>query len=112
MSEATITEGALRDIIDRIVSVADPDRIILFGSATRGEMDENSDVDLLVVKGGDYDHYGLLRGIYRKLRGVDQAVDVVLVTLDQVEKYRDTHCLIIKPALEDGREVYSAIPAR
>jgi len=33
---------------------------------------------------------------------------VVLVTPEQVEKYRDTHCLVIKPALREGREVYRA----
>lgn len=113
MPQRALTEDTLQDIVDRIVEVADPDRIILFGSAARGEMDENSDVDLLVVKGGDYDYYLLLRAIYRGLRGADEAVDVVLVTPEQVERYRDNHYLIIAPALRDGKEVYRAseIPA-
>ena len=106
MSQKTITDHSLQEIIDRIVEVADPERIILFGSAARGDMDGNSDVDLLVVKGGKYDYYSLLWDIYRKLRGVDQAVDVILATPEQVEKYKNTHCLIIKPALKDGKEVY------
>lgn len=108
MEQVTITENSLQEIVDRIVEVAAPERIILFGSAARGEMDENSDVDLLVVKGGNYGHYRMLRSIYRNLRGVDQAVDVVLVTPEQVERYKDSHYLIIKPALDDGREVYHA----
>ena len=108
MAQVTVTEDSLREIVDRIVDVAAPERIILFGSAARGEMDENSDVDLLVVKGGDYDYYPLLWDIYRNLRGVDQAVDVVLVTPEQVERYKDSHYLIIKPALDDGREIYHA----
>ena len=108
MSRETITEDALQEIIHRIVDVADPDRIILFGSAARGEMDENSDVDLLVVKGGDYDYYNLLWDIYRNLRRVDQAVDVILVTPEQVERYKDNYYLIIAPALREGREVYHA----
>jgi len=40
--------------------------------------------------------------------GVGQAVDVIVVTPEEVEKYRDTHCLVIKPALQQGREVYYA----
>jgi uncharacterized protein len=40
--------------------------------------------------------------------GVGQAVDVIVVTPEEVEKYRDTHCLVIKPALQEGREVYHA----
>jgi predicted nucleotidyltransferase len=108
MAQVTVTEDSLQEIIHRIVEVAAPERIILFGSAARGEMDENSDVDLLVVKGGNYEHYRLMGNIYKGLRGVDYAVDVILVTPEQIEKYRNTHCLIIKPALDDGREVYHA----
>ncbi|MGC8787169.1 MAG: nucleotidyltransferase domain-containing protein [Anaerolineae bacterium] len=42
----------LDEIIQRIVAVAAPEKIILFGSAARDEMGPNSDVDLLVVKSG------------------------------------------------------------
>jgi len=37
----------LTEIVRCIVEVAQPDRIILFGSAARGEMGPNSDLDLL-----------------------------------------------------------------
>jgi predicted nucleotidyltransferase len=40
----------LNEIIRRIVEVAQPEKIILFGSAARGEMSPNSDLDLLVIK--------------------------------------------------------------
>ena len=46
-----LEQGILEDIIRRIVEVADPEKIILFGSAARGEMGRNSDVDLLIIKG-------------------------------------------------------------
>jgi len=39
-------------VIRRIVEIAQPEKIILFGSAARGEMGPHSDVDLLVVKSG------------------------------------------------------------
>jgi predicted nucleotidyltransferase len=37
------------EMVRRIVETAHPLRIILFGSAARGEMDENSDLDVLVI---------------------------------------------------------------
>ena len=40
----------LDDVVRRIVAVARPERIILFGSAARGQMAPHGDVDLLVVK--------------------------------------------------------------
>ncbi len=44
------SEQALGEIIRRIVDVAQPDKIILSGSAVHGTMGPNSDVDLLVIK--------------------------------------------------------------
>ena len=49
-----LSEATLQDIIRRIVDIAQLERIILFGSAARGEMGPHSEVDVLVVKGGDY----------------------------------------------------------
>jgi predicted nucleotidyltransferase len=105
---ARISQEVLDKIIQRIVEVAQPERILLFGSAARGEMGPHSDVDLLVVKNGEFDQSRLMGDIYLNLHGVGQAVDVILVTPEQVERYRHTHCLIIAPALQEGREIYHA----
>lgn len=107
-----IPPETLREIIRRIVAVANPERIILFGSAARTQMNRNSDVDLLVVKPEPFDYARIVGDIYVKLHGVGQAVDVVLVTPEQAERYRNTHCLVIAPALREGIEVYHAtLPA-
>jgi uncharacterized protein len=103
-----VNEEKLQEIIRRIVEVAQPERIILFGSAARGEMGPNSDVDLLVIKRGEF-HQGHLTGeIYMNLHGVGQAVDIILITPEQVEKYGNTHYLVIAPALREGKEIYHA----
>src|SRR5262249_6004575 len=94
--------------VQRVVAVAQPERIILFGSAAREEMGPNSDVDLLVVKSGEFDQGRVLGDIYVSLHGVGQAVDMVLVTPEQVERYRNTHCLVIAPALREGKKIYRA----
>lgn len=98
----------LNDIIDRIVDVADPERIILFGSAARDEMGPHSDLDLLVVKSGDF-HQGRLTGdIYMNLIGAGQAVDVIIVTPEEIERYRNSPPTIIAPAMREGRVIYDA----
>ena len=106
MSQKTLAEETLQEIIHRVVEVAQPDRIILFRSAARGEMDSNSDVDLLVIKSGSFDYGSIIGDIYMNLHSVGQAVDVILATPEQAEQYRDTHCLVIAPALREGMEVY------
>ncbi len=102
----SLNRKVLKEIIRRIVEIARPERIILFGSAARGNMGPNSDVDLLVVKGGKFNQRGLAGDIYLTLHGVGQAVDVIVVTPEQVEQHRNTHWMVIAPALRDGREVY------
>jgi uncharacterized protein len=103
---AAVPQEVLEKIIQRIVEVAQPEKSILFGSAACGAMERHSDVDLLVVKSGEFDQSRLVGDIYMHLHGVGQAVDVLVVTPEQVEQYRNTHCLIIAPALGEGKEVY------
>ena len=84
------------------------EKIILFGSAARGELGPNSDIDLLVVK-DEEDTRGLEARIHRELRGVRVAVDAVVVSPMHVERYKDSHALIANPALRDGTVVYEAV---
>jgi len=104
--EAISDNQALAEVVRRIVEVAEPDRIILFGSAARGEMGPHSDLDLLVIKAGPIHRGRLTERIYMRLLGVGQAVDVVVVTPEDVERYRDAHCLVIEPALREGKVIY------
>jgi hypothetical protein len=46
--------------------------------------------------------------IYLSLIGVGRAVDVVVVTPEDVDRYRDARALVIAPALREGRVVYAA----
>ena len=105
---AKVSQEVLAKIVQRIVEVAQPERIILFGSAAREDMGPHSDIDLLVVKSGEFDSSRLVGDIYMHLHGVGQAVDVIVMTPEQVERYRHTHCLIIAPALQQGKEIYRA----
>ena len=43
-------EKEIKDITDQIVAKYDPEKIILFGSAARGNFTPDSDLDLLIIK--------------------------------------------------------------
>jgi uncharacterized protein len=98
----------LAEIVQRIVETAAPEKIVLFGSAAHGTMGPHSDVDLLVIKAGRFHRRRLTAAIYRRLHGVAAAVDVIVVTPEEVERYRDTPFLVIDPALREGKVVYGA----
>lgn len=68
-------------------------------------MGPSSDLDLLVIKGGKFDRRRLTTTIYRQLGDAEVAVDVILVTPEEVERYRNTHCLVICPAFSEGKVV-------
>ena len=102
-----IEQATLNDIVKRIVDVADPERIILFGSAARGDSGRNSDVDLLIIKDGE-DALTLMSRTYGVMQGVGVAVDALVVSPEDVERFKNSHSLIIKPALQDGVVIYES----
>lgn len=108
MAEGQIlSETILQEIVRRVVEVAAPEKIILFGSAARGEMGPDSDVDLLVVKSTAY-RRKLAQTIYKNLLGLTQPVDVVVVTPADLERYASSPALVFESALREGRIVYAS----
>jgi hypothetical protein len=69
-------------------------------------MGPDSDVDLLVIKPGRFRRGRVTDAIYRSLRGAGAPVDVVLVSVDEVDRYGNEPCIVIAPALREGRVVY------
>jgi len=82
----------LRRIVGVIVEVLDPDRIILFGSRARGDYDEDSDYDILVLKDGvrPHERKKLQRMVRNALMeaGVYSFRDIDVVVQDS-ERFRD-----------------------
>ncbi len=106
-SDGIVDQAVLDDVIRRVVEVAQPEKIILFGSAARGRMGPHSDLDLLVIRGG-VDALDLMGDIYLNLRGVGTAVDAIVASPDDLERYRDSYGMVIREALQEGRVVYEA----
>jgi len=103
-----IGEGVLSRLVARIVETVQPRRIILFGSAARGQMGAHSDVDLLVVMPDGIHRRRTAQAIYLCLSGTGIAKDIVVVTEADVRMYGDNPSLVLFPALREGREVYRA----
>ena len=57
-------------VIQRVVDVAHPERITLYGSAAQGRMSRNSDVDLLIIKDGS-NPISLMASIYDGCMGLE-----------------------------------------
>ncbi len=96
------------DLVRRIVEIVSPLRIILFGSAARGEMGPHSDLDVLVVMPNGIHRRKTAQDIYRRMWGFRFPKDIVVVTESDVVQYGSNPYMIIKNALEEGREIYLA----
>ena len=108
MPKKTVHKKVLNRIIQQVIDVAHPESIILFGSAARGEMGLHSDVDILVIKKGVYNSREVAANIYLSLYGTNQSVDVIVVSPEQVEKYKNSPYMVIGPALREGVVIYNA----
>jgi predicted nucleotidyltransferase len=98
----------LAEAVRRAVEVARPIRIILFGSAARGTMGPDSDFDLLVVVPGPVHQRRMAQRIHAAFVGLGAPVDVIVVTPEDIERFRNRVGPVVMPALAEGREVYAA----
>lgn len=101
-------ENIVKQAIKRILEVVQPKKIILFGSAARGKIHTNSDIDLLIVIPSGMHRRNTAQKIYRNLIGLGYAADIVVVTEDDIEQFKDNLGMIIQPALKEGKLLYAA----
>jgi predicted nucleotidyltransferase len=91
-------------IVGTVLSYSDPDRIILFGSRSRSDHDERSDIDLAM---DGVSHVGLIRGYLedevRTLRTFD-VVDLNAVPPSVRESIRKEGVVLYEKVEESSRE--------
>ena len=104
----TLTPEIIEEIVTRVTTAVHPLRVVLFGSAARGEMGPRSDVDLLIVMPDGIRRRDASHKAYLALSGLGVAKDIIVVTESDVKQFGKNPSLVIKPALEEGREVYHA----
>ncbi|NLJ24643.1 MAG: nucleotidyltransferase domain-containing protein [Firmicutes bacterium] len=101
-----ISEEQIREIVERIVVGVDPDRVILFGSYAYGEPDEDSDLDLLVIKETSIPRYKRGREVRKHLRGMKIPIDIVVYTEDEIQEFYGVKTSFIAQITEEGRVLY------
>jgi predicted nucleotidyltransferase len=103
--EAVLAE-IVPDMTRRIVEAVHPVRVILFGSAARGQMGPDSDLDVLVVIPDEADPNQASKAIYRSLRGLGFATDALVIGESDLSLHGEDPWLVYRNALAEGRELY------
>jgi transcriptional regulator with XRE-family HTH domain len=107
MGVAKMGRKLLETIVRHILTVTEAEKIILFGSAVRGEMGPDSDLDILVVTACDH-RRDTARQIRRALFGIAVPIDIIVAKPQDLERYGDSIGLIYRPALREGTVLYAA----
>ena len=103
-----VDETVLDEVVRRVLTVARPERIILFGSAATGQMTEDSDLDLLVVEPEPANTRDRSVRIRRALGDVRYPVDVIVMSSERFEETKNLVGGIAYPARKYGRVLYEA----
>jgi len=103
-----IDETLVQEIVRRILAVAKPNRIILFGSAATGTVTRDSDIDVLVVGPVPGDRREESVRIHDALRGLGHPVDVIVISTEWFEESKGVIGGIAYPANKYGRVIYEA----
>ena len=99
---------AVQELVAQIVDLAHPLRVILFGSAARGDWKKGSDLDLLIVVPENTPRRRLAQELYCRLNGGGIPFDIIVATPSVLNRHRNNPGLIYRRALREGREVYAA----
>jgi predicted nucleotidyltransferase len=105
-SQLGTTEEKLREVVRRIASRFDPERIILFGSRARGDAVEDSDADLLVVMRVEGSRRQAALAVDFALLSIDLAVDLFVIRPEEFERDRNLVGTLAWPAANEGKVLY------
>jgi predicted nucleotidyltransferase len=97
-----------RRMVEKVVEVARPRRVIVFGSLARGETGPDSDIDLLVVMPFVGSRRAQAGRILRALAQFDAPKDVIVVTPEEFERLHDVAGSLVYPAVREGRVLHAA----
>ncbi len=102
-----VDQNLLNEIRDVIVSHINPKKIILFGSYAYGKPKKDSDLDLLVVVDQIQGRRRDIRlKIRRLLRKYLISKDIIVVTPEDIDKWKDIPSLFLTSVVKRGKVLY------
>jgi uncharacterized protein len=101
-----ITENKISEIVKKIASGYNPEKIILFGSYASGTAAENSDIDIFVIKDSELPRPQRTMQLRRMLIGSQIPMDLIVYTPSEVDKEKDEKYSFVYEVLNSGKTVY------
>jgi predicted nucleotidyltransferase len=100
-----IDQSLLDEIVERLQTVK-PNKMYLFGSQATGTADDESDIDLLLVKSTVESKIKEINEARKLLRGLGKSFDVIVASQEEFDFYRTQVNSVHHAAANYGKVIY------
>jgi predicted nucleotidyltransferase len=104
-----IDEATIQQAVELLRKAAPNATIIVFGSCARGEITEDSDLDVLVIEPNVTSRHEEMVRLREVLRPLDITADVLVASKDTFEYWSDTPNTIYYEVAREGRVFHAAL---
>lgn len=105
-SDICLPDVYLKEALDKIVPLFNPERVFLFGSFAFGNPDSDIDIDLLVIMDTHLPPYERAAPIRKALQDIGIPFDIIVRTPFEFARSQDVIGTIAYTALHKGKTVY------
>ena len=111
MNETNEIQHVIEDILQKIVAGYSPQKVILFGSYAYGQPDENSDIDLLIIKETKKRPIERWMEVKRLVRDRNRTVSIspLVYTPRELDERLAIKDFFIQEVLEKGKVLYGGL---
>jgi predicted nucleotidyltransferase len=95
----------LDDVVEALLTY-DPEKIILYGSAARGQLTEDSDIDILIIKRTNKDMFDRIGEVLDLLKDIPLPIEPIVLTPEEFRKMIDEDRLYAEVILKEGKTLY------
>jgi predicted nucleotidyltransferase len=103
-------ESFWQELVRRIRTTMEPEKIILFGSKAHGDAGPSSDIDLFIIAQSNLPRHKRSVPFYRALLGLGVAKDIIVYTPEEVEDWKTASCSLVATVLREGKVLYAKQP--
>ena len=103
-----VTPEKITEAVRRIVATAHPVRVILFGSRARGDAEQDSDVDIIVIEHEVSNRHAEIVRLMEALRGLILPAEILVISERDFDYWSNIPGSVYRAAKLEGKELYEA----
>ena len=101
-----IDKNNIIKIAKNLGNITNAEQVILFGSYARGDANENSDVDLLIVADSQLPRFKRTRELYKMIHPYLFGIDLLVYTPKEIVKGKESPLSFVSTVLQEGEILY------